>query len=95
MAHIRRVIRCQGCGAILQSDSKKLPGFISKSVIENGIPKIPYCNSCYEKMLALNSSPLEQSIDKDTVKILKDAVATDALIIWAVDLFAFTSLISL
>lgn len=89
MAHIRRVIRCQGCGAILQSDSKKLPGFISKSVIENGIPKIPYCNSCYEKMLALNSSPLEQSIDKDTVKILKDAVATDALIIWAVDLFAF------
>ena len=36
MAHARRVIRCHGCGAILQSDNKKLPGFISKSVVENG-----------------------------------------------------------
>ena len=89
MAHIRRVIRCQGCGAILQSDSKKLPGFISKSIIENGVPKIPYCNACYEKMLALNSSSLNNSIDKDAIKILKDAVATDALIIWVIDLFSF------
>lgn len=89
MAHIKRVIRCQGCGAILQSENKKAPGYISKNVIENGIPKIPYCNCCYEKMLALNASHLEQSVDKDTLKILKDAVATDALIIWVIDLFSF------
>ena len=31
----------------------------------------------------------EQSVDKDTLKILKDAVATDALIIWVIDLFSF------
>ena len=89
MAHARRVIRCHGCGAILQSDNKKLPGFISKSVVENGAPKIPYCNSCYEKMLSLNTSQLPQEVDKATLKILKDAVATDALIIWVVDLFSF------
>ena len=89
MAHARRVIRCHSCGAILQSDNKKLPGFISKNVIENGAPKIPYCNNCYEKMLSLNSSSLEQEVDKATLKILKDAVATDALIIWVVDLFSF------
>lgn len=89
MAHARRVIRCHSCGAILQSDSKKLPGFISKSIIENGIPKIPYCNSCYEKMLTLNSSELMQEVDKATLKILRDAVATDALIFWVVDLFSF------
>ena len=89
MAHARRVIRCHSCGAILQSDNKKVPGFISKSVIESGIPKIPYCNACYEKMLALNSSELSQEVDKATLKILKDAVATDALIVWAVDLFSF------
>ena len=89
MAHARRVIRCHSCGAILQTDNKKMPGFISKSVIENGIPKIPYCNACYEKMLSLNSSTLEQEVDKATLKILKDAVATDALIIWVVDLFSF------
>ena len=89
MAHARRVIRCHSCGAILQSENKKQLGFISKSVIENGTPKIPYCNACYEKMLSLNSSTLEQEVDKATLKILKDAVATDALIIWVVDLFSF------
>ena len=81
MAHARRVIRCHSCGAILQSESKKLPGFISKSIIENGAPKIPYCNACYEKMLTLNTSELEQDVDRATLKILNDAVATDALII--------------
>lgn len=89
MAHARRVIRCHSCGAILQSDNKKLPGFISKSVVENGAPKIPYCNACYEKMLSLNTGSLNQEVDKEVLKILKDAVATDALIIWVVDLFSF------
>ena len=89
MAHPRRVVRCHSCGAILQSESTKKPGFISKNIVENGIPKIPYCNSCYEKMLALNSGDLEQEVDKATLKILKDAIATDALVIWVVDLFSF------
>ena len=89
MAHPRRVVRCHSCGAILQTESTKKPGFISRNVVENGIPKIPYCNSCYEKMLTLNSGDLPQEVDKATLKILKDAIATDALIIWVVDLFSF------
>ena len=89
MANARRVLRCQSCGAILQTESKKEAGFISKSIVENGVPKIPYCNSCYEKMLSLNSSSLDHETDKDILKILKDAVATDALIVWMVDLFNF------
>ena len=89
MANARRVIRCQSCGAILQTESKKESGFISKAIMENGVPKIPYCNSCYEKMLSLNSSSLDHETDKDILKILKDAVATDSLIVWMVDLFSF------
>ena len=89
MANARRVIRCQSCGAILQTESKKEAGFISKTIVENGVPKIPYCNSCYEKMLSLNSSSLDHETDKDILKILKDAVATDSLIVWMVDLFSF------
>ncbi|MBO6280011.1 MAG: hypothetical protein J6M95_00315 [Bacilli bacterium] len=89
MASAKRVIRCHNCGAILQSDDKKKSGFISKSIVENGVPKIPYCNSCYEKMLALNASSLEHDTDKDIIKILSDAVATDALVVWMVDLFSF------
>ena len=89
MATAKRVIRCHNCGAILQSDHKNQPGFISKAIVENGVPKIPYCNQCYEKMLALNTSNLEHETDKDIIKILNDAVATDSLIVWMVDLFAF------
>ena len=89
MASARRVIRCQSCGAILQADSKNKPGFISRAIVENGVPRIPYCNSCYDKMLALNSSELDHETDKDILKILKDAVATDSLIVWMVDLFTF------
>ena len=89
MATAKRVLRCHNCGAILQSNNKKDPGFISKAIIENGVPKIPYCNSCYEKMLTLNASNLDHDTDKDIIKILSDAVATDSLIVWMVDLFAF------
>ena len=89
MATAKRVLRCHNCGAILQSDKKKEEGFISKSIVENGAPKIPYCNSCYEKMLALNTSNLEHETDKDIIRILNDAVATDSLIVWMVDLFEF------
>ena len=89
MASARRVIRCQSCGAILQAESKSKPGFISRAIVENGVPRIPYCNSCYDKMLALNSSELDHETDKDILKILKDAVATDSLIVWMVDLFTF------
>ena len=89
MATAKRVLRCHNCGAILQSNSKKDPGFISKAIIENGVPKIPYCNSCYEKMLTLNAGNLEHETDKDIIKILNDAVATDSLIVWMVDLFEF------
>ena len=89
MATAKRVIRCHNCGAILQSEHKNQVGFISKAIVENGVPKIPYCNNCYDKMLALNSSNLEHETDKDIIKILNDAVATDSLIVWMVDLFAF------
>ena len=89
MASAKRVIRCQSCGAILQADTKNRPGFISRAIVENGVPKIPYCNSCYEKMLSLNSSSLQHETDMDSLKILKDAVATDSLIVWMVDLFTF------
>ncbi len=89
MATAKRVLRCHNCGAILQSENKKQPGFISKAIVENGVPKIPYCNACYDKMLTLNSSSLDHETDKDIIKILNDAVATDSLIVWMVDLFSF------
>jgi ribosome biogenesis GTPase A len=89
MATAKRVLRCHNCGAILQSDSPKQIGYISKEIIENGVPRIPYCNNCYQKMVTLNAGSLLHETDKDIIKILNDAVATDSLIVWVVDLFSF------
>lgn len=89
MGKIRRVLRCHNCGAILQSDDEKAVGYISKDILEGTSPRIPYCNSCYEKMLLLNSSELEDKVNSEILTILDDAVATDAYVIWVVDLFTF------
>ena len=97
MAKLRRVRRCHHCGVILQSDNPKQVGYISKETVElttnkNNDP-ILYCNSCYEKIREMNSSKLTEEVDKDILKILDDAVASDGVILWAVDLFSFNGTI--
>lgn len=90
MAKAVRVRRCFHCGAILQSTNPRQPGFISKEIIENNKPDaLLYCNKCYQQIRAINYSELEESVDDDILTVLEDAVATDAFIIWVVDLFAF------
>ena len=90
MAKVKRVLRCYHCGAILQTENPEEPGYITKSVIEGKRQVlIPYCNNCYESMITLNGSVLDQQVDNDILKVLDDAVATDALIVWVVDLFSF------
>lgn len=90
MAKAIRVRRCYNCGEVLQSDNPKFSGYISKEIIDNNKPDaLLYCNRCYNKIKALNSSEIESNINEDILKVLSDAVATDALIIWVVDLFNF------
>ena len=40
-------------------------------------------------MKAFNNSELDQNVDREVLKVLDDALATDAYIIWVVDLFSF------
>ena len=95
MAKARRILRCYHCGAILQADNPKESGYITRSILEGKKQVlIPYCNKCYESMIALNGSVLNQQVDNDILKILDDAVATDALIVWVVDLFSFNGTIN-
>lgn len=91
MGKVRRVMRCYHCGAVLQSKQKKEKGYIDASFLnqENAENEVLYCHSCYEKMSAINTGMLEQDVDDEILKILDDAVATDAFIIWVVDLFTF------
>ena len=60
-------------------------------LLENykGDGQVLYCQKCFDVMKGINTGALEQNIDKATTKILNDAVATDAYIVWVVDLFTF------
>ena len=91
MGKVRRVMRCYCCGAVLQSKKKSEAGFIEKATLESedAINRVLYCHNCYEKMKAINTGMLEADADDEILKILNDAVATDALLIWVVDLFSF------
>ena len=91
MGKVRRVLRCYNCGAVLQSKKQSEKGFITAEMLNNykGDGQVLYCQKCFDIMKGVNTGVLEQNIDKATTKILDDAVATDAYIIWVVDLFAF------
>ena len=90
MGKIRRVLRCYHCGAILQCDNPNEKGYIIPESLNRATPiQIIYCDKCFETMKAFNNSELEQDVDQEVLKILDDAFATDAYIIWVVDLFSF------
>ena len=96
MGKVRRVLRCYNCGAVLQSKSSKEKGFIDVDLLNehNGGNQVLYCQKCYDILKGVNTGALEQNIDKATTKILDDAVATDAFIVWVVDLFTFNGSLS-
>ena len=85
-----RVLRCYHCGAILQCENEDEKGYIIPESLHRATPiQIIYCDRCFETMKAFNNSELEQKVDQEVLKILDDAFATDAMIIWVVDLFSF------
>ena len=85
-----RVLRCYHCGAILQCENENEKGYIIPESLHRATPiQIIYCDKCFETMKAFNNSELEQKVDQEVLKILDDAFATDAMIIWVVDLFSF------
>lgn len=96
MGKLRRVMRCYHCGAVLQSKKKNEKGYIGKDLLEadDAINDVLYCQSCYEKMKVINTGMLAQDVDDEILKILDDAVATDAHILWVVDLFQFNGTIN-
>ncbi len=91
MGKVSRVLRCYNCGAVLQTKKPKEKGFVPLDLIEeyDNDNRVLYCQKCFEDMKSINTGALEQNIDKATAKILDDAVATDAFIVYVVDLFAF------
>lgn len=90
MGKSKRVLRCYHCGAILQCENPNEKGYIIPESLNRATPiQIIYCDKCFETMKAFNNSQLNQDVDQEVLKILDDAYATDAFILWVVDLFSF------
>ncbi|MGM9873618.1 MAG: hypothetical protein ACI31G_01690 [Bacilli bacterium] len=91
MAKVKRVLRCNKCGVILQGLDPDKKGYIPTRILEreNLSTHVLYCDDCFEEVKLLNASSLDNNINEQTLRILDDAVATDALIIWVVDSFSF------
>ena len=95
MGKCKRVLRCYHCGAILQCENPDEKGYIIPESLNRATPiQIIYCDKCFETMKAFNNSELDQNVDKEVLKILEDAFATDAYIIWVVDLFSFNGVLN-
>ena len=95
MGKCKRVLRCYHCGAILQCNNPDEKGYILPESLNRATPiQIIYCDKCFEMMKAFNNSELAQNIDQEVLKILDDAFATDAYIIWVVDLFSFNGMLN-
>ena len=90
MGKSKRVLRCYHCGAILQCENPNEKGYIIPESLNRATPiQIIYCDKCFETMKAFNNSQLDLDVDQEVLKILDDAYATDAYILWVVDLFSF------
>ena len=89
MSEFSVVRRCYGCGAILQGEDPKKPGYIDPKVVERAEVSAPlFCEACW-KQTKYNSAPLEPSASQDFLSMLRDAKASDALIVFVVNLFSF------
>lgn len=92
MSKITRVFRCNNCGVVLQSDDDQKPGFIPSELFDDKRDRVLYCEDCYRN-LQININLDFEKIDHDILKVLDDAVASDALICFIVDLFSFNGTI--
>ena len=88
MAELKKIKRCSHCGAVLQSTDKNKKGYISIDFESYPLESILYCDTCIEHM-RINADNVSQNVSKDVLYILRDAIATDALIVYVIDLFLF------
>ena len=87
MSGFNFIRRCHNCGAILQGDDPHKPGYIHPEALKLGA-KVLFCDSCFEES-KYNFSPKTPKVDEDYLSMLEDAEASDALIVYCLDLFSF------
>ena len=73
--------RCRGCGAVLQTEDRTLPGYTPKA--END-----YCQRCF-RLIHYDDLTVSMRTGIDPDLVLEEIRRLDALVLWVVDLFDF------
>ena len=83
------VSRCSRCGAVLQTEDPNGEHYIDPAVLRRkSLNDIVFCDDCY-KACHYSKSPNTIHASEDLIKILKDARATDSLVVYFIDIFSF------
>ena len=83
-------LRCIGCGAILQSDDEKQPGYLPQAALQKaqGQDEDVYCQRCF-RLRHYNEVADVALTDDDFLRLLNALGESDALIVNVVDIFDF------
>lgn len=86
MAIVKKVKRCQHCGAILQSNDKEENGYISENILKKYPDGLLLCDKCF------NEEKNEQNLVtlSDDFKFVLNTIKKEKpLIVYVIDLFSF------
>lgn len=81
--------RCYHCGSVIQSEDQAKEGYIDKeNLIGLSDKDVILCDSCYKKQ-RYNRQPAMMHPSDDFITMIKDAKASDSLIVNIIDLTSF------
>ena len=88
MAKLNIIRRCYSCGVVLQSKDRQKDGYVEKELLQDLSKGVLFCQKCFHSE-KYNLSPKESSLDHEFFTLVADAQATDALIVYVINLFSF------
>lgn len=89
MMKIKKAKKCTSCGILLQSEDNQKTGYIDHEILDNDALRILYCNDCFDQKMDQIDSFFEPPVNAGFYSIINDAIATDALIVYVLDLANF------
>lgn len=95
MGQGKKVLRCIRCGAALQTSNPNAKGYINPEVLENqkGVNSAVYCDECYNAVISINARVQYSHDDNAVFSYFKKLPKNKILVLYVVDLFAFSGII--
>jgi ribosome biogenesis GTPase YqeH len=84
-----KILRCPGCGALLQSDSPGEEGYVPAHILKESDPSTIICKRCFRIQHYNDDPSKEPVISQEFFQIISDAKKSNALIVYVIDVFNF------